>query len=58
MLAELNTHIFGVGFDGADVCESIRQTIIHELLEAFRLDCDQIRHVHDAGIFAKLRRVL
>ena len=47
MLAEFNTHIFGVGFDGADVCESIRQTIIHELLEAFRLDCDQIRHVHD-----------
>mgnify|MGYP000708459924 CR=1 FL=1 len=40
MLAEFNTHIFGVGFDGADVCESIRQTIVHELLEAFRLDCD------------------
>ena len=47
--AELHAHVLRVVLDGTHVGERLRQTLFLEPFEAFRLDGDQIGHVHDVG---------
>ena len=44
---KLHAHVLRAVLDGADVPKRLRQTFALEELEAFRLDGDEVRDVHD-----------
>ena len=49
VLTEFDAHVAGVVLNRAHIGERLGQALVLEPVEAFRLDSDQVRDVHDVG---------
>ena len=49
VLTEFHAHVAGVVLNRAHIGERLGQALVLEPVEAFRLDSDQVRDVHDVG---------